>query len=97
VITSEDLDRLMRAVEGEAETFLTGRGIGTGFTQAEDMTIFGPFGGPPPKVSGTELTAGQNAFSKQLFESGQSTFEVVNRIVADDLVTHRTYAPNVTR
>lgn len=86
MITSEDLDRLMRAVEGEAETFLTGRGVGTGFTQAEDMTIFGPFGGPPPKVSGTELTAGQNAFSKQLFESGQSTFEVVKRIVADDLV-----------
>jgi hypothetical protein len=86
VISSEDLDRLMRAVEGEAETFLTGRGIGTGFTQSEDMTILGPFGGPPPNVSGSELTAGQNAFSKQLFESGQSTFDVVNRIVADDLV-----------
>jgi hypothetical protein len=86
VITSEDLDRLIRAVEGEAETFLTGRGVGTGFTQAEDMTILGPFGGPPPNMSGSELTAGQNAFSKQLFDAGQSTFEVVNRIVAADLV-----------
>jgi hypothetical protein len=87
VITSEDLDRLMRAVEGEAETFLTGRGVvGTGFTQAEDMTILGPFGGPPPNMSGSELTAGQNALSKQFFESGQSTFDVLNRIVADDLV-----------
>ncbi len=66
MITSEDLHRLMRAVEGEAETFLMGRGVGTGFAQAEDMTIFGPFGGPPPNVSGSELTAGQNAFSKQL-------------------------------
>jgi hypothetical protein len=86
VITSEDLDRLMRAVEGEAKTFLTGRGVGTGFTQAEDMTIFGPFGGPAPDMPISELTAGQAAFSKQFFESGQSTFEVVNRIVADDLV-----------
>jgi hypothetical protein len=86
VITSEDLDRLMRAVEGEAETFLTGRGVGTGFTQAEGMTIFGPFGGPAPDVPVAELTAGQAAVSKQLFESGQSTFDVVNRIVADDLV-----------
>ncbi len=86
MITSEDLDRLMRAVEGEAETFLTGRGVGTGFTQADDMTIFGPFGGPAPTVPGSELTAGQNAVSKQFFESGHSTFEIVNRIVADDLV-----------
>jgi hypothetical protein len=86
VITSEDLHRLMRAVEGEAETFLTGRGVGTGFTQAQDMTIFGPFGGPAPNMSASELTAGQNAVSKAFFESGQSTFDVVNRIVADDLV-----------
>jgi hypothetical protein len=86
VITSEDLDRLMRAVEDEAETFLTGRGVGTGFTQAEDMTIFGPFGGPAPDLPGSELVAGQNAVSKQFFESGQSTLDVVNRIVADDLV-----------
>jgi len=57
VIASEGLDRLMRAVEGEAETFLTGRGIGTGFTQSEDMTILGPFGGPPPNVSGSNRRA----------------------------------------
>ena len=76
----------MRAVEGEAETFLTGRGIGTGFTQADDMTIFGPFGGPVPNIPASELIAGQKAVSKQFFESGQATFEIVNRIVADDLV-----------
>jgi hypothetical protein len=86
VITSEDLDRLMRAVEGEAKTFLTGRGVGTGFTQAEDMTIFGPFGGPAPDMPVSELTAAQRAVSKQFFESGEATFDVVNRIVADDLV-----------
>ena len=86
MITFDDLERLMRAVEGEAETFLTGRGVGTGFTQAEGMTIFGPFGGPPPDVPVSELTAGQAAVSKQFFESGESTFDVVNRIVADDLV-----------
>jgi hypothetical protein len=86
VITSEDLDRLMRAVEGEAETFLTGRfGVDTGFTQAEDMTIFGPFGGPAPNMPASELTARQKAASTQ-FASGQTTFEVVNRIVSDDLV-----------
>jgi hypothetical protein len=86
VITSDDLDRLMRAVEGEAETFLTGSGVGTGFTQAEGMTIFGPFGGPAPDVPISELTAGQNAVSKQLFESGKGTFDVVNRILEGDLV-----------
>jgi hypothetical protein len=86
VITSEDLDRLMRAVESEAEAFLTGRfGVDTGFTQAEDMTIFGPFGGPAPNMSASELLTGQKAVSKQ-FESGQTTFEIVNRIVSDDLV-----------
>jgi hypothetical protein len=85
VITSEDLHRLMRAVEGEAETFLTGRGVGTGFTQVEDMTIFGPFGGPAPNMSAPELTARQKSASKQ-FEAGQTTFELVNRIVSDDLV-----------
>jgi hypothetical protein len=76
----------MRAVEGEAETFLSGRGVGTGFTQAEDMTIFGPFGGPAPKVAVSELTAGQHAASKQFFDFGQSTFDVVNRIAVDNVV-----------
>jgi hypothetical protein len=50
------------------------------------MTIFGPFGGPAPTVPASELIAGQNAVSRELFESDQATFEVVNRIVADDLV-----------
>ena len=87
MITSDDLDRLMRAVEREAETFLTGEGVlGSGFTQADDMTIFGPFGGPSPTISISELTTGQNALSRQFFEAGQSNFEVVNRIVTDDLV-----------
>ena len=37
----------MRALEDEGRTFLSGRfGDESGFTQAEDMTIFGPFGGP---------------------------------------------------
>jgi hypothetical protein len=44
VIGSDDLDRLMRALEDEGRTFLSGRfGDESGFTQAEDMTIFGPF------------------------------------------------------
>jgi len=86
MITSEDLDRLMRAVEGEAHAFLTGRfGTDTGFTQADDMTIFGPFGGPAPNMPPSELMALQQAASKQ-FEFGETTFETVNRIVSDDLV-----------
>ena len=47
----------MRAVESEADTFLRGRGVGTGFTQAEGMTISGPFGGPAPDMLISELTA----------------------------------------
>ena len=86
MIASEDLDRLMHAFEREAEIFLTGRfGVDAGFTQAEDMTIFGPFGGPAPDMPASELHALQKAASKQ-FESGEATFEVVNRIVSDDLV-----------
>jgi len=76
----------MRAVEGEAETFLSGRfGVDTGFTQAEDMTIFGPFGGPSPNMAASDLMVLQQASSKQ-FEFGESTFEVVSRIMSDDLV-----------
>jgi hypothetical protein len=87
MITSDDLDRLMRAVEREGETFLTGDGVeGSGFTQADDMTIFGPFGGPSPTMSIAELTKGQNAVSRELFEAGTSTFEVVKRVVTDNLV-----------
>jgi len=86
MITSDDLDRLMRAVEREAEVFLTGRfGIDTGFTQADDMTIFGPFGGPAPRMPASELLALQQAASKQ-FEYGETTFEIVNRVVGDNIV-----------
>src|SRR5437764_13998092 len=85
MITSEDLDRLMRAVEGEAHAFLTGRfGTDTGFTQADDMTIFGPFGGPAPNMPPWELMALQQAASKQ-FEVGETTLETVKRIVSDEL------------
>jgi hypothetical protein len=86
MIASEDLDRLMRAVDDEAGNFLAGRfGEDPGFTQAEDMTIFGPFGGPAPRMSAADLLALQQAASKQ-FEFGETTFEVVNRIVNGDLV-----------
>ena len=37
-------------------------------------------------MSISELTTKQNAASKQMFKDGESTFEVVNKIVTDDLV-----------
>ena len=86
MITTDDLNRLMEAVEREPKLFLTGQfGADVGFLQADEMTIFGPFGGPAPSMSSAELTALQQAASKQ-FEFGETTFEVVNRIVTDDLV-----------
>src|SRR5689334_9405670 len=86
MISSGDLDRLMRALEREAQAFLTGDfGGDPGFTQAEDMTIFGPFGGPAPSMPASELVALQRNASSQ-FEYGTTTFEPVTRIVSDDLV-----------
>jgi hypothetical protein len=86
MITSDDLDRLMRAVEEEANAFLTGDfGRDVGFTQAEEMTIFGPFGGPAPNLPASELLVLQRAASSQ-FEYGTTTFEPVTTIVSDDLV-----------
>jgi hypothetical protein len=75
----------MRALEAEAEAFLSGRfGVETGFTQAEDMTIFGPFGGPSSRMPMSELLPLQKVASSQ-FESGTTTFEVVKRITSGDL------------
>jgi hypothetical protein len=86
MITANDLSRLMAAVEREPELFLTGQfGIDVGFRQADAMTIFGPFGGPAPTMPPGELLALQQAASKQ-FEFGETTFEVVNQIVTDDVV-----------
>lgn len=86
MIASDDLDRLMAAVEREAESFLKGEfGVDVGFLQADDMTIFGPFGGPSPGMSAADLLALQQAASKQ-FEFGDTTFGVVNRIVTDEVV-----------
>jgi hypothetical protein len=85
MISDDDLDRLMRALEAEAEAFLSGRfGVETGFTQAEAMTIFGPFGGPSSRMPMSELLPLQKVASSQ-FESGTTTFEVVKRITSGDL------------
>src|SRR5206468_3214404 len=50
----------------------------------EDMTIFGPFAGPSPRMPMSKLLPLQQTASSQ-FAFGTTTFEVVNTIVAGDV------------
>ena len=81
----EEVDRGRdRWINGRTEEFLSGARV----NQADDMTIFGPFGGPGPRpgeVSPEELLARQAAMSSQ-FGGGSGSVEVVKTIVEGDLV-----------
>jgi ketosteroid isomerase-like protein len=81
----EELDRGRdRWIHGRTEEFLLGAQV----NQSDDMTIFGPFGGPGPRpgeMSPEELLAGQAAVSSQ-FGGGSGSVEVVKTIVEGDLV-----------
>ena len=92
VVTDDEVQQLIeeldkgrdRWIHGRTEEFRSGADV----NQADDMTIFGPFGGPGPRpgeVSAEELLARQAAVSSQ-FGGGRGSIEVVKTIVEGDLV-----------
>jgi hypothetical protein len=88
-VTEEEVQDLIAAMDLGRARWISGRGElseDAPFRQADDMTIFGPFGGPSPDLSPEALAAGQAAISALLFHGGDGTCEVVRTIVAADLV-----------
>jgi ketosteroid isomerase-like protein len=81
----EEVDRGRdRWIRGRTEEFLSGARV----TQADDMTIFAPFGGPGPRpgeISPEDLLAAQAAASSQ-FAGGRGSLEVIKTIIEGDLV-----------
>lgn len=76
----EYLDRERQAwIEGRFESTSTGPMV-----QADDMTIFGPFGGPAGS-GGPEMQARQQRMSA-MFRGGSGDCELVRAIASDDLV-----------
>lgn len=90
-VTDQDVRDLIVAMDLGRANWINGR---TEFSQeapvrqAEDMTIFAPFGGAgvrPGQVSPEVLAAGQAAMAAQ-FHGGDGACEVVRTIVEGDLV-----------
>ena len=90
-ITEIDVKNLIAALDEGRARWINGHGELTDASpirQADDMTIFGPFGGPGPapgSLTAEQLAAGQAAISVQ-FRGGQGSSEVVHTIVEGDLV-----------
>jgi ketosteroid isomerase-like protein len=90
-ITDEDPQDLMAAMDSGRARWISGQvdfSEAGPFRQAEDMTIFGPFGGPGPRpgeLTSELLVAGQAAVAAQ-FHGGTGSCEVVRTIVEGDLV-----------
>jgi len=88
MISENDLAALVRALETEQLSFTSGDhdfGTRLSFKQADDMSIFGPFGGPPGRMTASrELSAMQSQAAKQ-FQGGSGTIEVVKTIASEDL------------
>jgi hypothetical protein len=90
-VTDEDVDRLVEAMDLGRARWISGHGDfaeGAPFRQAENMTIFAPFGGSSPRpgdLNPEALAAAQAATSAQ-FLGGEGSCEVVRTIVEGDLV-----------
>jgi ketosteroid isomerase-like protein len=91
-VTDDDLADLIVALDKGRARWISGQGdVGdddAAYRQADDMTIFGPFGGPGPTpgaVTREQLRAGQAEISAQ-FHGGDGTCELVRTIVEGDLV-----------
>ena len=90
-VTENDVEQLIALLDQQRARWISGQGefaAGSPMKQADDMTIFGPFGGPGPKpgsVTPEQLASGQAAISAQ-FGGGEGAIEVVHTIVEGDLV-----------
>jgi ketosteroid isomerase-like protein len=89
-VTEEELEQLIAMLDEQRARWISGQGefaADSPMKQADDMTIFGPFGGPGPKpgsVTPEQLSAGQAAISAQ-FGGGEGSIDVVHTIVDGDL------------
>jgi ketosteroid isomerase-like protein len=86
-ITSEEIEALVDEMRRGAQAWIDGRlehTAATRMTQAEDMTIFGPFGGHASR-NGPEL-ASRQAQVVSKFQGGTSQCELVNAMTSGDLV-----------
>jgi hypothetical protein len=90
-VTDDEVQRLIEAMDLVRARWISGDGEfseDAPFRQADDMTIFGPFGGSSPRpgdLSPEALAAAQAATSAQ-FHGGEGSCEVVRTIVEGDLV-----------
>jgi hypothetical protein len=90
-VSEDDVKKLIASLDEGRDRWINGRGEFTaehGMTQAPDMTIFGPFGGPGPlpgTVTPEQLSAAQAEISAQ-FHGGEGQIEVIRTIIEGDLV-----------
>lgn len=86
-VRDADIQQLVEHLDRERQAWIEGRfdPTSTGpMSQAPDMTIFAPFGGPAG-TAGPELHARQQRMSAQ-FRGGSGDCELVRAIASDDLV-----------
>lgn len=90
-VTDEDLQDLVDEMDRGRARWVSGQvdvAEDGSFRQAEDMTIFSPFGGAGPRpgeLSPEALEAAQAAVSAQ-FHGGTASCEVIHTMVEGDLV-----------
>ncbi len=90
-ITDRDIEELVAATDRGRARWISGQSESSdddpGYRKADDMTIFGPFGGtgPPPTIASEDLAALHAAMSAQ-FHGGEGAGELVRAIIEGDLV-----------
>jgi len=91
-VSDDEVNELLAALDRGRARWISGQGDFSDdngvYRQADDMTIFGPFGGPGPQpgeVTAEQLRAGQAAISAQ-FHGGEGECKVVRTIVEGDVV-----------
>ena len=85
-VSESDVQKLLELLNSGRQSWIDGAlGFGDGLdvAQDEDMTIFGPFGGPVGRGPGLEERQKQSA---RLFKGGTGANEVLKTIVSGDVV-----------
>jgi ketosteroid isomerase-like protein len=90
-VTAEEVQRLIEAMDSGRARWINGQGelsADAPVRQADDMTIFAPFGGSSPRSGdlSPEALADAQAATSAHFHGGEGSCEVVRTIVAGDLV-----------
>jgi ketosteroid isomerase-like protein len=86
-VTDSELSRLLDLLDEGRQAWIDGKlGFGRGFDvdQDVDMTLFGPFGGEA--LRGAEQLRASQDRAASMFDGGTGRCDVVNTIVAGDIV-----------